>query len=161
MPALVGVLMAVLRMTIFSPALTVRVALWRAFPFLDPILGFHAQAGMRGVRWFVHRGVRRGWWAADSDFVRLVEIVTRYDTVLHREVTRRHLWRPLFVASFVHDARSFYVTQIDPPPEGKTRVEFQSANGDVSFWAQRRERLPPNVAGGARWRQRRQRSALA
>lgn len=160
MPVLVAVF-AVLRTILFSSLWTVRVALWRVAPAFGPVTGEWtvpaarvAMAAARRIGW--QPGIRATRWT----YYTLLRI-ERAERLVHREITRRGLWRPAFILSAYHDARTLFGSNENAPVGEKVRVEFDTANGHVSFWSQRRERQPHHVYGGARYRQRRSRPVIA
>src|SRR3990172_7741904 len=140
MPAFFAAALSVLRLTVWSPLATVRVLVWRGFARVDPFLGFKASLGGWGIRAVVRLGVRRGWWAADNAYARAIVQLTDYDLILHREISRRHLWRQTIAISAFHDVQTLYVHAREAQHRGKEHVEFQSAEGRTSFWAERRRR---------------------
>jgi len=160
MPAILLVL-AALRSVLFSSLWTVRVALWRIAPAIGPATNIWWKPAARVSMVAARRiGWRPGIRATRWTYYTLLRI-DRAERLLHAEVGRRGLWRPLFALSVYHDARTLFGSNDNAPTGERVRVEFDTANGHVSFWSQRRERQPHHVYGGARYRQRRSRPAIA
>ena len=161
MPAIIGVLVVALRWILFSDLWTVRVVLWRYARVMGPLTNLWWRPSARLIS-FVGRRINVTPLDEAAryigDFIRRIEM---YEDAMHRELTRRQLWRPLFVAGAFHDVRSSFVSAQQRAHAGKQHVEFQTAEGHVSFWAERRMRTPSHVYAGSRYRQRLRRPVIA
>lgn len=161
MPVVLAALVVFIRSIFFSNLWSVRVVVWRYVRVMGPITNVWWRPSARLLGFLGRRfNVTPLDEAARSmgDFIKLVE---RYEDDLHRELTRRHLWRPILAASAYHDVRTAFVSMRPAAHAGKEHVEFQTAEGQVSFYAERRRRAPSHVLAGSRYRQRRSRPAIA
>ena len=160
MPAILLAFLGLIRYVLFSSLWTVRVALWRIAPAIGPATNIWWKPAARVSMVAARRiGWRPGIRATRWTYYTLLRI-DRAERQFHRFVTQRGLWRPLFAVSVYHDVRTLFGSNDNAPVGEKVRVEFDTANGHVSFWSQRRERQPHHVYGGARYRARRRTAAI-
>ena len=161
MPALIAFLVVILRTLIFSNLWTVRVVAWRYARIMGPITNLWWRPAAR-LTGFVARRVNVTPLDEAArymgDFIKRIEL---YEDALHREITRRHLWRQALAVGVFHDVSTAFVSLRAAQHAGKEHVEFQTAEGQRSFYAERRRRAPSHVYSGARYRQRLSRPAIA
>ncbi len=161
MPVILAALIVVVRTLLFSNLWSVRIATWRYVRIMGPLTNIWWRPTQRLLDFI---GRRFNITPLDEaarymgDFIRRVE---QFENAMHRELTRRHLWRQLEVVGIFHDVRTAFVSARAAQHAGKEHVEFQTAEGDASFWAERRRRAPSHVYAGSRYRQRLSRPAIA